>query len=171
MESKETSINQNGNFQEKPTRDLIKELLIEWSMVSTSHGWPSIFRVKRLKLKVMWFICFIIATGFCGFGVIKSILDFLDYDVVTKIRLVQEKPITYPAVTICNLNPLVTSKANSFILKYFSESFAQNFTNFSNLIKYSNENEIKLLSKYDKIIQQIADPDFGDAEKRDSVLI
>lgn len=152
--------------KEISTKILIKELFVEWSLVSTSHGWPSIFRVKRFYLKVMWAICFLASTGYCGFLVIMSIYDYLEYQVVTKIRLVSEKPVTFPAVTICNLNPFVTPEANQFILDYFSNYYGYNFTNQFDFNDYFNEKNASIMQTFERMRQKVAEPNFGDSEKQ-----
>ena len=72
----------------RQTRSKIKKKFIEWSISSTSHGYPHIFRNSRTSIKILWTICFIISAGLCAFMVYKSIMDYLKFDVVTKVKLI-----------------------------------------------------------------------------------
>jgi hypothetical protein len=47
-------------------------------------------------------------------------VNFLAYDVVTKIRLEDEVPMQFPRISICNINPVHTEKAYQFTLDLFS---------------------------------------------------
>ncbi len=48
-------------------------------------------------------------------AIITNTLDFLQYDVVTKINIINESPITFPAITFCNLNGFSSDYATSLI--------------------------------------------------------
>ena len=48
-------------------------------------------------------------------AIITNALDFLQYDVVTKINIINESPITFPAITFCNLNGFSSDFATSLI--------------------------------------------------------
>lgn len=152
-------------MKEKMIKEPIKQVLMEWAEVSTSHGLPRVLRVKRLYLKIIWGLCFLGSLGFCIFLIYRSISDFLEYQVVTQIRLIPERPIIFPTVTICNLNPLVTKEANNFIFEKTSYWFGRNFTSFEELYAFSEENNLDLYGALEKIRQNAADPAFGDSKK------
>ena len=82
----------------------IKETLKELTISSTYQGLPSVLRTKRLFFKTMWTIFFIGCASFCFFLIKDSIMSYLDYDVVTRIDLIQENPAPFPTITFCNLN-------------------------------------------------------------------
>ena len=82
----------------------LNETLTDLILSSTCHGIPSVFRTKRLCLKIMWIIFFIGCSSFCIYSINNSIMSFLDYEVVTKIELIPENPTQFPTVTLCNLN-------------------------------------------------------------------
>jgi len=59
------------------------------------------FKTKLLFLTVMW-ICFIIAsTVTCFYLVIESILDFTKYNTVTKIDVINQRQVPFPAISFC----------------------------------------------------------------------
>ncbi|CAF0860551.1 unnamed protein product [Brachionus calyciflorus] len=89
----------------------LKALFLEWVDPLTMHGFPNIFRTKNLSIKILWIIAFIVSNGFCFYFIAKSLLEYLQFNVVTKIRVLEKDSIQFPAVTICNANLFTTSLA------------------------------------------------------------
>jgi hypothetical protein len=79
---------------------------------STSHGLPNIFRTQRISLKIMWLFFFVMCTCIGFFMVYSTISNYLKYEVVTRIEVINEIPAEFPSVTIINskdpqsINPL-----------------------------------------------------------------
>ena len=99
----------------------IKEKFIELSASSTSHGYPNMFRTKYWSVRIMWLVFFVAAALFCAFMIYRSVNDYLQYDVVTKIKEYSELPTDFPAITICNLNPLLSENSYSILQPYLKE--------------------------------------------------
>ena len=78
----------------------VKEALKESIQGSTFHGVPNIYRSKNLILKLFWIVCFLGSTAFCSYSIAKSILDFIEYRVVTHISSIYENPIEFPLITV-----------------------------------------------------------------------
>jgi hypothetical protein len=70
------------------------EAFVDWSKSTSFHGYPNIFRTKRITLKLMWIICFTISNAFCSYMIVKSMLEYLEYGVNTQIRVVNQIPMT-----------------------------------------------------------------------------
>jgi hypothetical protein len=88
----------------KIKKKLIKNKIVELALVSTSHGLPSVFRTKRKILKVIWLLLFLFGCGYGSSTVIKSIIDYFEYPVVTNIEEIYEKSeIEYPKISFINL--------------------------------------------------------------------
>jgi hypothetical protein len=102
---------------EKEKLAKIKEILKETALSSTSHGIPNIVRSTSSILKVIWMACFIASTGFCSYLVVKSIMSYLDREVVTKISVIYENPSTFPTITLCNLRPFIGDAFEKLYLK------------------------------------------------------
>lgn len=84
----------------------IKKKLIEFASQSSSHGLPKIFTTKKLYLKIMWFILFVLFSVLGVYKVIEMSVKYLEYEVVTRIDLVQEIPTEFPSVSFYSLkNP------------------------------------------------------------------
>ena len=103
--------------------------LNKWAEFSTIHAIPNIFRSKIIFVKAIWFLSLIISTGFCSYMVVKSIQNYLEFNVVTKITVVDENPIVFPTISICNINPIV-NEAMFEQIKQISESFKYNYSDF-----------------------------------------
>ena len=135
----------------------LKAKLLEKLEESSSHGLPRIFKSKLKFLKIFWAFCFISAICTCSWMSIIGIIEYLEYDIVSKIVKVHETNFVFPAVTICNTNALPTAKArdlvNETIFKYFP-----NYVNDSNFFDILSFNERARLVAFDKR--------YGDENKR-----
>lgn len=142
--------------------DVLKEIFLKWSLKSTCSAYASIFKAEKFYLKLMWSISLVVSLSFCCLAVIKSILAYLDYEVITKIRLIEERPMIFPVVSICNLNPFITQKANEFILDYFNSNYNQTFENLDQIL-----DKISILNPdFEYLMQQVADPSFPNENKK-----
>ena len=118
-QANDASINQNPNLKLKET---FKLKFIELAGSSTAHGYPNIFRTKYWSVRLMWLVFFLVSTGFCGFMIYRSLNDYLSYNVVTEVRRYPQIPATFPVVTICNLNPLISLDSENLIKAYLDKS-------------------------------------------------
>jgi len=90
---------------------------------TTIHGFKNIKDAEYLFAKVLWIFCFIISASLCFYSIIAAIVGYLNFDVVTKIRSINEKQSTFPTVSICNQN-IFTSK--------FAYNYLRNYSIFEN---------------------------------------
>ena len=121
----------------------IKNTLHDVVLSSTSHGLPNIFKSKRILLKIIWTLFFLISLGYCSFSIIKTINSYFNWEYLTKIEDFRENPTEFPAITVCNLN------------KYGNE-FAKNVSNiFYPSLQYNSKfktiSELFLSLKYSDI--------------------
>lgn len=110
----------------------------------------------------MWLVMLIVSFSFCSYLIIKSIFGYLEYEVTTKIRLVHERPITFPMVSFCNLNPFTTPQANEYILNYFNNEYKANFTSLDDLLSAINETD----QDYEFLLAQVVDSSFPESTKK-----
>ena len=66
------------------------------------HGFPNIFESERTFFKVMWSLLLLASAVGCIYFIQRITTDYLNYDVITKIELINENPMRFPAFTICN---------------------------------------------------------------------
>ena len=118
MFESETKILNKKDFDKNELKSFywtrLKQSVKETITSSTIHAIPNIFRTDLIILKVMWFICFICASGGCLYLNVDAILNYLKHDVITQIRLVNEIPSEFPAITFCSLNSLTTQNASEY---------------------------------------------------------
>jgi hypothetical protein len=86
----------------------LKDIGRECALNSTSHSVPKIFRTDNLLIKAMWLLLTVVSVGGCSYIIFLIFADYLSYDVVTKIRVVDEAEPPFPTITICNKNAIVT---------------------------------------------------------------
>lgn len=104
--------------------DLIK-VLKKYVSESYVHGLPRVFKSeKNLLVKSLWLTFILVNFGVCCFYVYSNILEFLNYEVITKIETISEVPKIFPKTTICNNNPFVSNYSMEFL-----ESIRGNLTN------------------------------------------
>ena len=89
----------------KETYERIKHIGKCIILASTCHGIPSITRTDLTILKVLWTVSVLIASVFCSYFIVKSVNDYLEFDYFTKTMIIQERPMPFPAFTVCDPYP------------------------------------------------------------------
>ena len=112
-------------MQKKNFRKNLKTLLVDRALLSTFHCYPKIFQTKNLYAKLTWSLLFILFSCLTFWFVVKGVLDFLEYDVVTKIRVISQQSITFPTVTICDASLFTTKESETLLerAKLLDEKF------------------------------------------------
>ena len=93
------------NLAAKPLSDTLRPLLLQ----STAHGIPRAARGPSIFRRIFWIVIFIIC--FLSFIVQTGFLcaRFFSFPVNTKLSVRTRKNVTWPAVTVCNLNKFAKS--------------------------------------------------------------
>jgi hypothetical protein len=112
-----------ANIHVKDTEETAKEIFLKWSETLTIHSIPNIFRTKHIIIKLIWIGAFLISSGLCGYLVYSSINNYLEFNVVTTIKVVRETPIIFPSITICNANPFVTESSFNTVYNIIKSKF------------------------------------------------
>ncbi|OAF66483.1 hypothetical protein A3Q56_05775 [Intoshia linei] len=73
---------------------------------TSAHGIPHIYFAKGIIKSVFWSILFIAALCGLGYNLYKLISKYISYDVNVVLKLKYERNLIFPAVTICNNNPV-----------------------------------------------------------------
>jgi hypothetical protein len=154
------------NFPKQTSLIKIREKFFKWSESSTSHGYPNIFRSPHLSIRILWSISFLTSSILCFLLVYKSTTEYFNFDVVTKVRVIEESPTLFPVVTICNKNPFLTNEAAKLIEStYFSYMNESGQLNKSNLSSFKSD--YLLLRPVTNKAKLIAyNPDYGDRNKK-----
>ena len=141
----------------------VKSKFVELSSSSTSHGYPNIFRTKYLSIKILWVFSLMTAIGFCLFLLIRGINAYLEFNVITNIEMIDERPVEFPTITVCDLDKFQTYQAAELIREiYYSEykiALGEDYEYFINLLDYY-PNVYKLATA------KAANPSFGNSSRK-----
>jgi hypothetical protein len=85
---------------------------------STIHSFPKLIKTKYNLMRGIWIITTILSIGFCSWLIFQSINDYLNYEVVTKIRVFNEKESEFPMVTLCNADPFTSYKMRELVKSF-----------------------------------------------------
>ncbi len=61
--------------------------------MSTCHGIPNMIKASHISFKIIWLTFFIISTGLGSYYVIDSLLDYLRFQTVANIKVIQENQV------------------------------------------------------------------------------
>ena len=67
---------------------------------SSIHAIPNITKNKYYSIKLVWLVCFLISTAFCGYSIFNSLVDYFQYNVVTKMVVEKANKLIFPIITI-----------------------------------------------------------------------
>ncbi len=84
----------------------LKGALVDWLLRTTFPGLPNIFRVTHCTIRVVWTLAYLTSFAFCCYYVAKCFVEYTKYATTVSIANVRETPTNFPAVTLCNLNPI-----------------------------------------------------------------
>lgn len=140
METNIESPESNENINVKERKWLqIKVFFVEWSLLSTYHCFPRIFRVKTSKaccnyaMQIFWLLTFLFFTAFTAAIVASCIVNYYQYSVVSTVQLIDEAPTNFPTLTLCNANGFTTKQAEDLLknitLKLFNHDIANDTLN------------------------------------------
>ena len=94
----------------KKANKLIKETCLN----TTMHGLPSIVRNELILIKIIWTIVFLSSSGYCAYLIVKMIQNYLEYNYVTNIDTLYERPSIFPTIMVCNMNGYQTSASINY---------------------------------------------------------
>ena len=82
-------------------RNKAMQRIIELLSSSTAHGIPNILNARNLAFKIIWLIVFIISTCAGSYFVIDSVLDYLKFQSITSLEVIQENRSQFPTLSFC----------------------------------------------------------------------
>ena len=96
-------------------KELLRQQFAEWSLLSTFHCYPKIFQYKNVCAKIIWTTLFATFTCMTVWLVVNGLLGYFDFEVVSKIRVYNEKVLLFPTVSICEANSFTTKAAEDLV--------------------------------------------------------
>ena len=119
----------------------LKANVIELILVMSIQGVPNVFRTKHYFMKFVWIICLVISVIYTAYNILMSVLDYLQYDVITSVRVVNELPTEFPKITICNKNTYASKFAYDLLSNYSADNFRKPF-------ELLTESELKFFKEF-----------------------
>jgi hypothetical protein len=127
----------------------IKEITEDAFRNSTSHSLPRIINAKHLLMRIVWIVASLSSVSACSFLVTTTIMEYLQYNVVTKIRVFNELESDYPGITFCNKEIVQTEKGRKIFLDYLASinitDYEENYA-FNADTRYNYERAIAYLA-------------------------
>jgi hypothetical protein len=117
----------------------LKDVLTESMMSNAGYALNRIFKPDIIIIRLMWLSSLLLLSAFCSMSILKTITNYLQNEVVTKINSYNEIPSPFPSITICNLAPFDLSDWNNIkLVKNLTESlpFKYNFGTNTNSYRY-----------------------------------
>ena len=89
-DEKEASLNETR-------KDRVKSTVIELTQRSALHAIPNLFSSDGYAfIKCIWFLCFLVAWSVLAFTLIQTVLNYLEFKVVTTFSVEYENPVQFP---------------------------------------------------------------------------
>jgi hypothetical protein len=139
--SKSSSMKKN-NIRYRGKRYIIKKRISEWSKSITAHGLPNIFMSKRVIIKVLWTLALFASITYCIINIYREIVKYFYYEYTTHLETVEDVPSLFPAITFCNINPLITTEAERLVEDIFKSTY-----NIDLSANYTLLNPLELIEK------------------------
>ncbi|XP_071496689.1 uncharacterized protein [Diadema antillarum] len=93
-----------------PKRTTYFSIIVDFADSTTAHGLPRIVTSEKWYWKIFWFLIFGGAFYLFTTQALDILWDYRSYPYNTKIDVVTETTITFPSVTICNMNRMKRSQ-------------------------------------------------------------
>ncbi|RNA36501.1 acid-sensing ion channel 2 isoform X1 [Brachionus plicatilis] len=103
-----------------------KDIFLEWTASVSFHGFPKIFLTKYTTIRII-------------------VINYLKYEVVTTIKVIEKDSLPFPAVTVCNANPFVSEEGLKYVSSFLEEN---NLTHIydSELNNFGEKNDQEIFS-------------------------
>jgi hypothetical protein len=109
--------NDSGKKLEK-----IKKCMLKWCEYCTWGGINNMVRTEKKSVFTIWLVLYLSSITYCIYNCTNLTISFFNYDVLINMEFKTEMPTDFPAVTICNLNPIDRTKAKTYINQVLNAS-------------------------------------------------
>ncbi len=73
----------------------------ELSIGSTAYGVPNYFKSERLFNRIFWLLFMIVFSSLSGYFIHLAVVEYLNYEVFTVVKIEYDQPTRFPTVTFC----------------------------------------------------------------------
>ena len=112
---------------------------------STIHGLGHIINATHWITRILWLLLFSLSVAYCILTVVQAIIAYKNYTTKITISRVNELPVTYPAITLCNIN--IINEENQNALNYLNRELKESQC-FSSTTGLTFENCFQQVSYY-----------------------
>ncbi len=91
----------NNSDKRKNILNSVKSALYNSVAASSAHGFPNIINSKRRSNQIMWALFFLLYACLCSWFIFNSVQGYLNYDVVSKIKIKRENKLEFPTIYFC----------------------------------------------------------------------
>ena len=113
-----------------------RSILREFALSTSTHGLPGIARSQSKHNCIFWSVSFVIFTGVMIYFVTNSIMAYFRYPTQTSVSIVVERSQAFPAVTICNYQPVMYDRLIGPFVDYTN---TRNLTNTTSTTAFTFE--------------------------------
>ena len=138
-----------------------KRNFVKWSLLTKFDCYSKIFETKNVLVKFVWLGLFLFFSGITVFFVAKNIADFNVYETVSKIEIINEKPMEFPVITICNANPYTSLTAKELISNITIFNYGKTFDSFDSWSMIDNYATV-----YELVRLHTNRQEYGDANRK-----
>ena len=135
----------------------IKECVKEATLSSTIHGIPNALRAEKTFIKFLWIIGFLTTVSTSIYLISKNINDYLEYETVTKISVINEQPTIFPTLSFqfnySNFQGNYSLENN--VIKLFYENIGLNISESFQIVQYKTNKIYKFNSGINNTGQKI----------------
>ena len=97
-----------GQLRRKEPSPRLHEVT-EFCANTTAHGLGRVADAKSWPARIFWMSIFATALVYAAYQISASLQEFLEFPTKTEVTLENREKLIFPAVTVCNLNPLKLS--------------------------------------------------------------
>ena len=110
-----------------------RSILRGFALSTSTHGLPGIARSQSKHNCIFWTASFCIFTGVMIYFVSQSIMAYFQYATQTSVSIVVERSQAFPAVSICNYQPVIYDRLIGPFLNYTNSRNLTNTTDTTTL--------------------------------------
>ena len=92
--------------RDEKIKPLAQSLFKEFTESTTLHGISHVFSNGSKVRRFIWVICLLASTASFIAATTHFLFSYFSFDVITRVTLISREHAIFPAVTICNFNPL-----------------------------------------------------------------
>jgi hypothetical protein len=101
---------------------LFKIAISEWTDYATENSLQNFSHSTRIFVQFVYAIVFITSASYCLFSIGTTIDKYYQYETVTSLKIINELPADFPAVSFCNLKRLNKTSAKNFMKNILFEN-------------------------------------------------